>query len=93
MIKSFADSMTEALFEQGRHRRFPNDVAQRTFIKLRRLHAADSLNALRIPPSNNLEKLSGDRKDYWSIRINKQWRICFMWQDGQAIDVSVVDYH
>ena len=57
------------------------------------IDAAESLDDLRVPPGNRLEKLSGDRKDQFSIRINDQWRICFRWTDGDAYDVEIVDYH
>jgi toxin HigB-1 len=92
-IITFADSMTEALFHDGQHRRFPSDVAERAFKKLRRLHATDTVNALRIPPSNHLEKMHGDRLGQWSIRVNNQWRICFIFEDGDAFDVQILDYH
>lgn len=57
------------------------------------LHGAETLDFLRMPPANRLEKLSGDRDGQWSIRINDRWRICFVWQDGHAYDVEIVDYH
>jgi toxin HigB-1 len=93
MIQSFADAVTQALFESGRHRKFPAEVAERAFLKLRRLHAAETIEALRVPPSNRLEKLKGDRAGFWSIRINDQWRICFRWEEGHAHHVEIVDYH
>jgi toxin HigB-1 len=61
--------------------------------KLTQIHAAATLEFLRIPPGNRLEKLAGEREGQWSIRINDQWRICFNWQDGHAYDVEIVDYH
>lgn len=61
--------------------------------KLQMLHAAQRIDSLRIPPHNRLEALKGDRKGQWSIRINDQWRVCFVWQDGAAWDVEIVDYH
>jgi proteic killer suppression protein len=57
------------------------------------IHAAKVIEDLRIPPGNRLEKLSGDRKDYWSIRINDQWRVCFKWENGNAFEVQIIDYH
>ena len=91
-IQSFADSDTRALFEQQRVRRWVNieTVALR---KLAMLHRAAVLDDLRIPPGNRLEALQGDRKGQHSIRINDQWRVCFVWQDGHATQVQIVDYH
>lgn len=91
-IQSFADSDTRALFEQQRVRRWVHieTVALR---KLAMLHRAAVLDDLRIPPGNRLEALQGDRKGQHSIRINDQWRVCFVWQDGHATQVQIVDYH
>ncbi|HLX63308.1 MAG TPA: type II toxin-antitoxin system RelE/ParE family toxin [Planctomycetota bacterium] len=74
-------------------RRIPQDIQHRARIKLEVLAAAESVDDLRIPPSNRLEKLKGDRDDQYSIRVNKQWRICFVWKDGNAWNVGLVDYH
>ena len=93
MIKSFADKTTSALFTGRRIRRLPPDIQRRSYAKLQLLDAADTLEFLRIPPSNRLERLRGDREGQWSIRINDQWRICFRWQDRDAHDVEVTDYH
>jgi len=71
----------------------PHDVQRMAVRKLEMLHAATELESLRIPPSNHLEALSGDRLGQYSIRINKQWRICFVWYDGDIFDVEIVDYH
>ncbi|MBK6401669.1 MAG: type II toxin-antitoxin system RelE/ParE family toxin [Rhodocyclaceae bacterium] len=93
MIRSFKCKDTEALFVGVRcHRRWLafRAVAER---KLAMLHRAVRLDDLRIPPQNRLEALKGDRKGQWSIRINDQWRICFVWNDGQVFDVEIVDYH
>ena len=92
MIQSFKDSDTEALWEGRRVRRFVNfgSVAIR---KLQQLHAAVELGFLRVPPGNQLEALSGNRKGQYSIRINDQWRICFVWSAGHATQVEIVDYH
>jgi len=92
MIHSFACSNTEALFHSKAVRRFKNieRVARR---KLLQLHATTDLASLRIPPGNQLEALRGDRKGQCSIRINDQWRICFVWHDNGAHDVEIVDYH
>ena len=93
MIEGFRDKRTAALFLGNVVRGIPPEITQRAFDKLRLLHAAESLNDLRSPPSNRLEKLSGNRRGQWSIRINDQWRLCFRFDAGKAIDVEVVDYH
>jgi toxin HigB-1 len=92
MIKSFKDAETERLYETGRSRRFAaiRKVALR---KLDMLNAAGELMDLRSPPGNRLEALKGDRKGQHSIRINDQWRLCFVWSDPGAEDVEIVDYH
>ena len=74
-------------------RKLPQDIQQVALRKLRMLNRAITLNDLRVPPANHLEKLKGDRTGQYSIRINDQWRICFVWQDGDAYDVEIVDYH
>ena len=92
MIKSFRDDDTRSLFERERVPRFRNveSVARR---KLEMLAAAHRLDELRVPPGNRLEALTGDRKGQRSIRINDQWRICFVWRAGGMEDVEIVDYH
>ncbi|MGH8378901.1 MAG: type II toxin-antitoxin system RelE/ParE family toxin [Gammaproteobacteria bacterium] len=92
MIKSFADKDTEALFHSHHVRRLEaiQEPARR---KLELLEAAAGLTFLRIPPGNRLEALSGRRKGQYSIRINDQWRVCFVWHKGDAHDVEIVDYH
>ncbi|KHK51871.1 excinuclease ABC subunit A [Ralstonia sp. A12] len=92
MIHSFACADTEALFQSRNVRRFKNieRVARR---KLLQLHAATDLESLRIPPGNQLEALKGSRKHQHSIRINDQWRVCFVWRVDGAHDVEIVDYH
>jgi proteic killer suppression protein len=92
MIQSFHCAQTQALFDGRRIARFVN-IAAVAMRKLQQIHAATSLEFLRIPPNNRLEKLSGDREGQWSIRINDQWRVCFEWQDGHARRVEIVDYH
>ena len=92
MIQSFHCAQTNALFDGRRVARFAN-IAAVALRKLQQIHAATSLEFLRIPPNNRLEKLSGDREGQWSIRINDQWRVCFEWQDGHARRVEIVDYH
>jgi proteic killer suppression protein len=71
----------------------PLDIQQVALRKLRMINNAMNLNDLRIPPANRLEKLSGDRAGQWSVRINDQWRICFRWENGNAYDVEITDYH
>ena len=93
MIESFADKRTAALFLGHAVKGLDRALAQRAFDKLRMLHAAADVADLRSPPGNRLEKLSGDRRGQWSIRINEQWRIAFAFADGHASDVEVVDYH
>jgi proteic killer suppression protein len=92
VIQSFRSKDTEELFRYQRTKRFRafNRVALR---KLLQLHAATELAVLASPPGNQLEALRGDRKGQYSIRINQQWRICFVWHDGHAYDVEIVDYH
>lgn len=93
MIKGFASSDTEALFQRRPSRTLPSDIQRRAYRKLLILDAAVSLNDLRVPPGNRLEALKGDRAGQHSIRINQQWRLCFVWDDGDAYDVEIVDYH
>jgi proteic killer suppression protein len=93
VIRSFRCDQTQAIFELRRSRRLPGDIQQIALRKLRMLNRAIDLKDLRVPPNNRLEKLSGNRKDQWSIRINDQWRVCFRWNAGDAFDVEIVDYH
>lgn len=93
MIKSFRDKETAALFLGERVRRIPPAIRQVARRKLMQLEQATHIEELRIPPGNRLEALSGDRAGYWSIRINDQWRLCFRFEDGDAWDVEIVDYH
>lgn len=74
-------------------RRLPPEIQQTARRKLRILNNAQSLGDLRVPPGNRLEALKGDRKGQYSVRINEQWRICFRWQDGHALEVEITDYH
>lgn len=92
MIESFRCKDTSQLWHLGRSRRFAN-IAQVALRKLAMLHAADSLDDLKVPPANRLEALKGDRAGQYSIRINSQWRLCFRWQGGTVQDVEIVDYH
>ena len=93
MIRSFADKETEKVFNRQFSRRLPTDIQRIARRKLEILAAAERLEDLRIPPANRLEKLSGDREGQHSIRINQQWRICFEWQESDAYNVEIVDYH
>ncbi len=93
MIKTFRDKDTERVFRRLRVKRFSLSVQKLAQRKLDLIDGADLIDDLRIPPGNRLEKLSGDRKGQYSIRVNDQWRICFRWKSGQALDVEIVDYH
>jgi len=93
MIVSIKDKRLSTLLEQGRSRGLPDDVVKRLRRKLAQLDAAVTLEDLRVPPSNHLESLVGDRSDQHSIRVNKQWRLCFVWLNGDIYDLELVDYH
>ncbi|MEI7847630.1 MAG: type II toxin-antitoxin system RelE/ParE family toxin [Chloroflexota bacterium] len=93
MIKTFADQETEKLFRRTFSRKLPQNIQLVARMKLEILDAAEVLQDLRVPPGNRLEKLSGDREGQHSIRINDQWRICFVWRHENAYDVKIVDYH
>ena len=93
MIKSFRDRDTERLFRRHPVKKLGAEVQRTALRKLRMLDAATILDDLRVPPGNRLERLRGDRDGQHSIRINKQWRICFRWRSGDAFDVEIVDYH
>lgn len=93
MIRSFRDKRTETIYRGRRTRDLAVDIQQRARRKLRMIDAATVVDDLRIPPSNRLEKLKGDRRGQYSIRINDQWRICFVWNDDSASEVEIVDYH
>lgn len=93
MIKSFRDRETERVFERQRVKRFSLSIQKLAQRKLNLIDGAELIEDLRMPPGNRLEKLSGNRKGQYSIRVNDQWRICFRWDSGQATDVEIVDYH
>jgi toxin HigB-1 len=93
MLKSFRDRQTARVFRRELSRRLPGDMQRIAYRKPVRLDAAPRLETLRIPPGNRLEALSGNRRGQHSIRINEQWRICFVWRDGDAYDVEIADYH
>ncbi len=93
MIRSFCDKDTQSVFLRERSRRLPIEVQRIAPRKLAILHAAESVQDLRVPPGNRLERLSGDREGQHSIRINDQWRVCFVWTGTGAKAVEIVDYH
>jgi toxin HigB-1 len=93
MMASFRDRETERLWRLGKSRRLPPDLERRAFRKLAILNAAVTLDNLKVPPGNQLEVLRGDRAGQCSIRVNDQYRVCFVWRDGNAFAVEIVDYH
>jgi proteic killer suppression protein len=93
VIRSFKDKETQKIFERQRLRKLPSDIQQVALRKLRMVHRAQTLQDLRVPPANSLERLVGDRAGQHSIRVNNQWRICFEWHNGDAFNVEIVDYH
>ncbi|HEY7745761.1 MAG TPA: type II toxin-antitoxin system RelE/ParE family toxin [Desulfuromonadales bacterium] len=93
MIKSFSDKEAEKILHRQFSRRLPQDIQRLALKKLLMLDAATELETLRVPPGNRLEALKDDREGQHSIRINDQWRICFVWSGGHAHDVEIVDYH
>ena len=92
-IKSFACADTEKLFNDERGTGIPNQIAKRARKKLLLIHASKDVNDLKVPPGNRLEKLSGNRAGEYSIRINDQYRVCFVFRNGDAFQVEIVDYH
>jgi toxin HigB-1 len=93
MIKSFRDREAERIFRRERSRRLPNEIQRIALRKLLQVDAVTHLESLRVPPGNRLEALYGDRVGQHSVRINDQWRICFVWRDGDAYEVEIIDYH
>jgi len=93
MIKSFRDDETQKVFQRRFSARLPGDIQSIALRKLRILANAHALKDLSSPPANRLEKLSGERRGQHSIRINDQWRICFVWRDGDAYEVEITDYY
>ena len=93
MIKSFRDAETEKVFNRSFSRRLPQDIQSVALRKLRMISNAVDASDLRSPPANRLEQLSGDRQGQCSVRVNDQWRICFVWRDGDAYEVEICDYH
>ena len=93
MIKSFKDSNTAKICSRPNTTPPSKELQNATLLKLLIIDSATDLNDLRVPPANRLEKLTGNRADYYSIRVNKQWRISFTWKNGDAYDVELIDYH
>lgn len=93
MIQSFRDRETGKLFRRDRSKALPHDLLRVALRKLVQVDAAVTLDDLKVPPGNRLEALAADRKGQHSIRINDQWRVCFVWRDGHAHEVEIVDYH
>ena len=93
MIKSFNCKETEKIWNEQRSKKFPPDIQTRSLRKLRMIDSSELLQDLKIPPSNHLKLLGGGRAGQYSIRINRQWRICFKWTPNYATDVEIVDYH
>jgi proteic killer suppression protein len=93
MIRKFRDNETEGLFHRKSVKKIPVSIRRSALRKLLLLDAAESLDDLRVPPGNRLEKLSGDRAGQYSIRVNDQWRVCFRWTEGDAYEVELTDYH
>jgi proteic killer suppression protein len=93
LIRSFKDADTELLWRTGKSRRIPANLKRVAMRKLEMLDAAEKLTDLLVPPGNRLEALTGDRMGQHSLRVNDQYRLCFVWRDGNAFDVEIVDYH
>lgn len=93
MIRSFADAEAALIWHGRQSRKFPPDIQATALRKLMMLNRSRTLTDLRVPPANRLEQLKGKRAGQWSIRINQQWRVCFVWRDGDAENVEIVDYH
>jgi len=93
MIKSFKCAETEKIFDREFSKKLPQNIQRAAYKKLLMLNRAQNLNDLKVPPNNRLEALDKDRRGQHSIRINDQWRVCFIWRDNEAHDVEIVDYH
>lgn len=93
MIKTFADKHTLDLFVTGKSKKFQPNLLKRAIRRLEYIDLAASLDDLKVPPSNRLHALKGDREGYYAISVNDQWRICFRFADGEAFDVEITDYH
>lgn len=93
MIKTIKCKETQKIYEMENAWKLPKNIHQRAYKKLLMLNNAASIEDLRLPPSNHLEKLSGDREGQYSIRINDKWRLCFIWRENDAYEIEIVDYH
>jgi toxin HigB-1 len=93
VIRSIKDKKTARVWNREHSPRLPEDIQERALMKLQQIHAAGNLQDLSIPVSNHLEPLRGEREGVYSIRVNRQWRIRFLWKGGHAFDVEIVDYH
>jgi proteic killer suppression protein len=93
MIKTFRDKETEAVYKGWQHPKYPPEIIRAAKKKLQMLDAACDLRDLKVPLSNSLEALKRDREGQWSIRINRQWRVCLIWENNHAYEVEIVDYH
>ena len=93
MIRSFKDKEAEKIFKRERSRRYSEEIQRIAFRKLRMINRSQTIDDLRVPPANRLEKLKGTRSGQYSIRVNDQWRICFEWHENDAFQVEIVDYH
>jgi proteic killer suppression protein len=93
MIKTFKCKETEKIFNRSYSKKLPRDIQRIAFRKLRMIERSKTLTDLKIPPANRLKMLSGQRKGQYSIRINDQWRVCFIWIDNNALEVEITDYH
>jgi len=93
MIQSFKCKETAKIFESGFSRKFPTSIIKSAIIRLAMLNRSGKLDDLKVPPSNHLEKLSGNREGQYSIRINDKYRVCFNWYENNAYDVEITDYH
>jgi len=93
MIKSYANKLTQQVAEGNFPKKLPSTIKTRTLMRLVQLDNATSIDDLRLPPSNRLERLAGDRQHQYSIRINQQWRLCFEFENGNAFNVEIIDYH
>ena len=93
MIRSFADAETEKIWNGVKSRKLPPDIQNKALVKLRMLNRAMTIDDLRNPPGNRIEKLKGNYRDKYSIRINERWRVVFAWEEGGASNVQIIDYH
>lgn len=93
MIKSFGSKESEKIWNGERSKKLPNEIQNIARRKLRMINNSQDLQDLRIPPSNRLEKLGGNLNEFYSIRVNKQWRIIFKWENGNCFEIEITDYH